>query len=125
MRATTLTASHLSLPAADTPTAIMIKGGRGGTKKKSVSKSAEAGLTFPVARIGRALCNMRLAERYGAGGPVYLTAVIEYMAAGVLELAGNTCRENKKKRVSPRATSSSPSATTTSSQQVQVPRRRH
>ena len=81
---------------------IMVKGGRGGSKKKAQSKSAKAGLTFPVARIGRGLRNMRLAKRYGAGGPVYLTAVIEYMAAEVLELAGNACRDNKKKRVTPR-----------------------
>ena len=80
----------------------MVKGGRGGAKKKSQSKSARAGLTFPVARIGRHLRNLRLAKRYGAGGPVYLTAVLEYMAAEVLELAGNACRDNKKKRVTPR-----------------------
>ena len=44
-------------------TGIMVKGGRGGSKKKAQSKSAKAGLTFPVARIGRALRTMRLAKR--------------------------------------------------------------
>lgn len=73
-----------------------------GARRKSQSKSAKAGLTFPVARIGRGLRFMRLAKRLGAGGPVYLTAVLEYMAAEVLELAGNACRDNKKKRITPR-----------------------
>ena len=80
----------------------MVKGGRGASKKKPQSKSSKAGLTFPVARIGRALRTMRLAKRYGAGGPVYLTAVIEYMAAEVLELAGNASRDLKKRTVQPR-----------------------
>ena len=80
----------------------MVKGGRGGSKKKSSSKSSKAGLTLPVSRVAKALRTMRLAKRYGAGGPVYLTAVLEYMAAEVLELAGNACRDNKKKRVTPR-----------------------
>ena len=79
-----------------------MKGGRGGSKKKSSSKSSKAGLTLPVSRVAKALRTMRLAKRYGAGGPVYLTAVLEYMAAEVLELAGNACRDNKKKRVTPR-----------------------
>ena len=80
------------------------KGGRGkkAGEKKVVSKSAKAGLQFPVARVGRYMRQMSLADRLGAGAPVYMAAVLEYLCAEILELAGNAARDNKKKRIIPR-----------------------
>ncbi|KAI3949480.1 hypothetical protein MKW92_042556 [Papaver armeniacum] len=84
-------------------TAKVGKGGRkGGDRKKSVTKSAKAGLQFPVGRITRFLKKGRYAQRVGSGAPVYLAAVLEYLAAEVLELAGNAARDNKKSRIIPR-----------------------
>ena len=79
------------------------KGGRGKNEgTKVVSKSAKAGLQFPVGRIARFMKEGKYAERVGAGAPVYMAAVMEYLAAEVLELAGNAARDNKKTRIVPR-----------------------
>eukprot|EP00798_Chlamydomonas_sp_ICE-L_P029267 gene29267-biopygen8569 len=75
-------------------------GGRGG--KKSVSPSSKAGLQLPVGRVARYLKKGKYAERVGAGAPVYLATVLEYLCAEVLELAGNAARDNKKTRIVPR-----------------------
>merc|ERR1712093_471355 len=66
------------------------------------SRSAKAGLQFPVGRIHRMLRKGNYAQRIGAGAPVYLAAVMEYLAAEILELAGNAARDNKKSRIIPR-----------------------
>ncbi|CED83147.1 histone h2a [Phaffia rhodozyma] len=62
----------------------------------------KAGLQFPVGRIHRHLKKGNYAQRVGAGAPVYLAAVLEYLSAEILELAGNAARDNKKSRIIPR-----------------------
>lgn len=65
---------------------VKAKGGRGkgkGERKKAVTKSIKAGLQFPVGRIARFLKKGRYAQRMGTGSPVFLAAVLEYLAAEV------------------------------------------
>uniref|UniRef100_A0A4W6CCT9 Histone H2A n=1 Tax=Lates calcarifer TaxID=8187 RepID=A0A4W6CCT9_LATCA len=64
--------------------------GAGKTRAKAKTRSSRAGLQFPVG------------PRVGAGAPVYLAAVLEYLTAEILELAGNAARDNKKTRIIPR-----------------------
>ena len=76
--------------------------GKSSGSKKAVTKSAKAGLQFPVGRVARYLKKGKYVSRMGAGAPVYLAAVLEYLTAEVLELAGNAARDNKKTRIVPR-----------------------
>ncbi|XP_059168350.1 core histone macro-H2A.1-like isoform X2 [Physella acuta] len=76
---------------------------RGGKKKqKMLSRSARAGVLFPVARMLRYLRKDTHHLRIGAGSPVYMAAVIEYLVAEILELAGNAAKEFKRGRITPR-----------------------
>ncbi|KAM8900166.1 core histone macro-H2A.1 isoform 2-T2 [Spinachia spinachia] len=75
-----------------------------GAKKKSTktSRSSKAGVIFPVGRMLRYIKRDLPKYRIGVGAPVYLAAVLEYLTAEILELAGNAARDNKKGRITPR-----------------------
>lgn len=67
-----------------------------------MTKSAKAGIVFPVVRIRNNLKAGRYAKIIQTGSSVYLAAVLEYLVAEVLELSGNAARDNKRHRVIPR-----------------------
>jgi len=71
-------------------------------KIKRVSRSVRAGLQFPVGRIHRKLKQGNFAERIkSVGAPIYLAAVLEYLTAEMLEIAGNVCHTEKHLRITP------------------------
>ncbi|ODN01066.1 Histone H2A [Orchesella cincta] len=71
--------------------------GKGGKiRGKAKSRSGRAGLQFPVGRIHRFFLRKgNYAERVGAGAPVYLAAVMEYLAAEVLDWRKRSSRQQE------------------------------
>ncbi|CAK6973169.1 histone H2A-like%2C partial [Scomber scombrus] len=53
--------------------------GAGKARAKAKTRSSRAGLQFPVGRVHRHLRKGNYAQRVGAGAPVYLAAVLEYL----------------------------------------------
>ena len=72
-------------------------------KKKPISRSFKAGLQFPVGRIHRHLkSRVHGSSRVAVTSAVYVAAILEYLCAEVLELAGNASKDLKVKRITPR-----------------------
>lgn len=77
--------------------------GKSGGKKAPQSRSVRAGLQFPVGRVHRYLkSRVGTNQRVGATAAVYAAAILEYLTAEVLELAGNASKDLKLKRIAPR-----------------------
>merc|ERR1711974_160656 len=75
----------------------------GKTDGKSMSRSSRAGVQFPVGRVHRKLKSYITQNHRCAGtSAVYVAAVMEYLSAEVLELAGNVAKDLKQVRITPR-----------------------
>ena len=72
-----------------------------GNRAKPVTKSSRAGLVIPVTRIGNFMRSKTSGSRQGAGAPIYMAAVIEYLTCELLELSGNVTLNDKSEIISP------------------------
>eukprot|EP00825_Cyclidium_porcatum_P021208 TRINITY_DN23727_c0_g1_i2.p1 TRINITY_DN23727_c0_g1~~TRINITY_DN23727_c0_g1_i2.p1 ORF type:complete len:320 (-),score=73.86 TRINITY_DN23727_c0_g1_i2:281-1240(-) len=82
-------------------TKIGSKGKTDLTFSKRISQSTRSGLVFPCGRIGRYLKSSFPNFRQSSGSKVYMAAVLEYLAAEIIELAGNYSVQGKKSRIQP------------------------
>ena len=77
----------------------------GKEKKKAITKAMRAGLNMPPTRYNRKLKEKGVAAAIGAPASIYITAVLEYVAAELMEQAYDRAIHSKptpRKRVTPK-----------------------
>ncbi len=86
--------------------ATIVDSNVGGRRRNPVSKAARSGLQFPPSRFkrpeGGIIKKLSILDRVAEIAGIYMAAVIEYIVAEILELAGNAARDYKKVRITPR-----------------------
>ncbi|XP_045644908.1 LOW QUALITY PROTEIN: histone H2A-Bbd type 2/3-like [Ursus americanus] len=70
-------------------------------QRRTRSRTARAELSFSVSHVERLLREGRYAQRLGSSAPVFLAAIIQYLTAKVLELAGNEAQNSGGTRITP------------------------
>lgn len=75
---------------------------KGADKSKATSRSSSAGLVFPVTRIENIMRSLSNVERVSGTAAVFMAAVLEYVTAEILEIAGRITNDAKKVRITPR-----------------------
>lgn len=75
---------------------------RGFVPKPKRSKSEKSGVLLPVNHILKDMKKMFPHRQVSEGAAVYLAGVLEYLTAEVLDLAGDSVEQNKRKRIKPR-----------------------
>ncbi|VDP98146.1 unnamed protein product [Trichobilharzia regenti] len=81
---------------------MMSSRGKGGNSRaKAKTRSSRAGLQFPVVHVHYLLRKVNYAGCVDAGAPIYLTSILQYLTAEMLELTGNASRDNKETRIIP------------------------
>ncbi|XP_027464257.1 histone H2A-Bbd type 2/3 isoform X2 [Zalophus californianus] len=70
-------------------------------RRRTRSRTARAELSFSVSLVERLLREGHYARRLGSSAPVFLAAVIQYLTAMVLELAGNEAQNSGRSRITP------------------------
>lgn len=70
-----------------------------GKRAKPIRRSVKASLLFPVSRVENIMRIHMKNTLLGHLAPIYLTAVLEYIVAEILELAGSIATDKKVKRI--------------------------